>query len=275
MKTEYVMCNLCGVEDSIPWESKNGINIVQCRRCGLVYSNPRPTRRELLNYYKEEYFLEGNYAENPERLEMYEIEIKKMIDIIGRVGRFLDVGCAYGAFLDKLPSGFEKYGVELSQEAVEFGKKRFNLDIRQGTLDNPIFESGYFDVVHLRGVIEHLQDPCGNIREANRILKDDGWLIVSTTPNIDSPCARFYKERFRLVIPQEHIYYFSPHTIARLLKKAGFKIEKILYPYVNTPYSSIAKDFIHFLWNKFTKERESPPFWRSVMTIYSKKGESI
>jgi hypothetical protein len=62
---EHAACNLCGADDAkllyrqrderlrvddIEW------NLVQCRRCGLGYLDPRPTREEVAAYYPESYF---------------------------------------------------------------------------------------------------------------------------------------------------------------------------------------------------------------------------
>lgn len=56
---EEVACNLCGsssVRDifvAIDWDSKayESFKIVQCEKCGLIYTNPRPTKEVLYKYY--------------------------------------------------------------------------------------------------------------------------------------------------------------------------------------------------------------------------------
>ena len=64
----------------------------------------------------------GDYDGDAKRKKMYEIEIEEQIKkIVGAAGRFLDVGCAYGAFLNSLPDTFEKYGIEYSKDAAEYG----------------------------------------------------------------------------------------------------------------------------------------------------------
>ena len=52
---EYVKCNLCGFDDTkfilrarsrVTNEGKEFFKLAKCRRCGLVYINPRPEKEE-------------------------------------------------------------------------------------------------------------------------------------------------------------------------------------------------------------------------------------
>ncbi len=267
---EYVTCNLCGADHTRLWGRKQEIDIVECCRCGLVYANPRLDEGELKRYYGAQYFRDGDYAGDELRGRMYEIEVREMLKIIGTHGRFLDVGCAYGRFLSCLPGTFEKYGVEFSEEAAAHAREKFGFDVRVGQLYEAGFDEDFFDMVHFRGVFEHLQDPQRNLEECRRVLKDNGWLLLSTVPNIKSPCGRLYRERFRLVYPREHIYYFSRRTLTRYCEKNGFRIQHVFYPYLGTPYENLWADLLAFITN-YVSGRESPPFFRSVITVYARK----
>ena len=271
MKTEYVPCNICNTDETVVWAKKDGRTIVQCKNCGLVYTNPRPVSEELQRFYSNDYFTGGNYDGDILRKKMYDIEINTQLSkIAGSTGNFLDVGCAYGAFLNSLPGTFHKYGIEFSEDAAQYGLKKSNLRIETGQIRHSKYRDNFFDIIHFRGVIEHLQNPMEDIMASSRLLKPDGYLIISTTPNIASPVARRFRERFRLVMPGEHIYYFSPKTLALLLNKAGFKVKKTFYPYLNTPYANLWSDLASFFINR-REGKDSPPFFRSVMTVYAKK----
>lgn len=270
LEVEYVSCNLCGLDRWERWGEKDGIQIVECLNCGLIYANPRLTREGLIEYYSKQYFEEGNYLEDIKRQKMYEYEIKRMLPVVGTTGRFLDVGCAMGKFLYTLPDTFEKYGVEFSSEAAESARNKFGLNVKYGQISEVEIEGGFYDIVQMRGVIEHLQDPKKDVLCVNKALKREGWFILHQTPNIGGLSGRIYKERFNQVFPREHLYYFSVRTIKELLKKCGFKVEKIYFPYFKTPYASPAKDFISFFLNYF-KGKESPPFYGNMMAVYSRK----
>lgn len=267
---EYVTCALCGADSGAFWARKHGINIVQCRSCGLVYANPRLDGEQLKEYYSATYFSAGDYAADEQRGRMYELDIRDLISTVGSRGRFLDVGCAYGRFLSYLPDTFQKYGVEYSEQAAAQGRERFGLDIRVGQLHEVPFEDDFFDVVHFRGVLEHLQNPQRDLEVCGRIVKQGGWLVLSTVPNVTGPCGRIYKERFKLVFPREHLYYFSRATLSRFCEQNGFRVERVCYPYLGTPYESVWKDMVAFVTN-YVRGLESPPFFRSVITVYARK----
>lgn len=59
---EYVNCNLCGIDDSklilVGSDLLNQVfpekfTVVQCKNCGFIYTNPRPTKSDLKKYYPD------------------------------------------------------------------------------------------------------------------------------------------------------------------------------------------------------------------------------
>jgi len=270
LQIEHIHCNLCGQDRWKKWCEKDDIQIVRCLNCGLIYANPRPNRESLTNYYSKAYFDEGEYLEDVKRQKMYEFEIAKMMNIVEAKGRFLDVGCAMGKFLNVLPDTFEKFGIEFSNAAVEQARKRFGLNVRCGQLSEVGIEENFYDIIQMRGVLEHLPDPSKEVACVHSALKKDGWFILHQTPNISSLSGRLYKERFNQVFPGEHLYYFSVKTIKKLLVKYGFRVKKINFPYFNTPYANPVKDTILFVKN-FFNGKESPPFYGNMIAVYSRK----
>lgn len=267
---EYVSCNLCGADDTSLWGEKVNIKIVKCRKCGLMYCNPRPTNDELQSFYNEDYFSEGCYEENAQRQKMYEIEIDEIKQKIGDSGRFLDVGCAVGKFLHTLPDTFEKFGVEFSEAASKIGREKFGLNITTGQIRTLELQDEYFDVVQMRGVLEHSQDPYEDLCAINRVLKKNGIFRLSQLPNISSICGRLFRAKFNQVKPGEHLYYFSPKTIKLMLKKSGFVVEWMSFPYLGTPYESLGKDIVNMA-AYLLSGKESPAFFGNMIILYARK----
>lgn len=267
---ENVVCNLCGVDNAVFWGEKSGIRIVRCRLCGLIYCNPRLDNEELQRFYSQEYFSEGHYEEDVLRQKMYEIEISEVMKNIATQGRFLDVGCAMGKFLHTLPASFEKHGLEFSEAAAEFGRNKFGLNIVTGQIRHAVFPEAYFDIIQMRGVLEHSQNPIEDLVQIRKLLKDDGVLRISQLPNIGSLCGRWFKTGFNQVKPKEHLYYFTEDTIRKLLKKTGFLVKRISFPYLNTPYASLCRDILHMATYKMQK-KDSPPFFGNMMILYAQK----
>ncbi|MDD5657777.1 MAG: class I SAM-dependent methyltransferase [Elusimicrobia bacterium] len=266
-----VACNLCGRDDSETWgRPKDGLRLVRCRNCGLIYVNPRPTPEALADYYRKDYFEGGNYAEDVLRERMYRMEIARMLPWIGSRGRFLDVGCAMGKFLSVLPDTFEKRGVEFSSDAVRHARESFGLDVRVGQLSEVGIERGHYDVVQMRGVIEHLQDPRREVREVRLALKPKGWFVLNQTPDLGGLAGCLYRERHNQVKPREHLYYFTKATLSRLLTEEGFIVRNVWRPYWGTPYAAPWRDFPVFLFN-LVSGRECPAFPGNMIAVYAQK----
>jgi methionine biosynthesis protein MetW len=97
----------------------------------------------------------------------------------------LDAGCGDGRFTQVIKKSLnrEVKGLEYSKEGIAFCKKK-GLDVRFADFNDKIpFSDKSFDVIYAGEVIEHLYDPDKFLQECYRVLKDDGYLII-TTPNL-------------------------------------------------------------------------------------------
>ncbi len=228
---EYVRCNLCGADDYVVvyrsdvdlyrQSDPNNLNcrIVKCRRCGLVYANPREATALLADIYREvedDKYLEqkpakdASYRWNLNRLERYV-----------RGGRLLDVGCGHGFFLSLLePARWERLGIEPAHAAARYGRERLGLDIKEVFLADDDLPAGYFDAVTMFHVMEHVADPLRDLKLVYDVLKPGGYLYVEF-PDFSSVFARWRKRRWWYVM-RFHTYYFNRRTATRMLARAGF-----------------------------------------------------
>lgn len=241
---ERAVCNLCGADDtSVLFEGRDRLHgldgsftFVRCRRCGLMYLNPRPTREEMVCYYPPEYesfcrAIEDEPSTIKRWLLKYGIQRRcRAIIAHKKRGRLLDVGCATGIFLAEMRQHgeWELHGVETNQEAAAYARTRFGLDIFIGELEEASYPNCYFDVITLWDVLEHLPDPRSALLEIRRILKPDGILLIQV-PDANSLEARLFGRFWiGLDIPR-HLYLFSMHTLNALLQQAGFEAREIEY----------------------------------------------
>ena len=74
--------------------------------------------------------------------------------------------------------------------------------------------------------MEHLPDPAPFLREAHRLLKDDGKVAI-TVPNYRSLTQRLLGRRDRYVCV-EHLNYFTRDTAGRLMERNGFTVERTM-----------------------------------------------
>jgi SAM-dependent methyltransferase len=105
--------------------------------------------------------------------------------------RVLDAGCGagYGAALLANDPNNDVTGLDASAEAVAWAGEHYqasNLRFAQGDVTALRDPDASYDLVTAFEVIEHLQDAEGFLREAQRVLRPSGVLLVST------PNRRFY-----------------------------------------------------------------------------------
>lgn len=75
-------------------------------------------------------------------------------------------------------------------------------------------------------MLEHLRDPAHELNEVLRILRPLGTLYL-TTPNFRSLSRRILGDRWRIVEYPEHLMYFSPRPLSRLLDDVGLRPRRI------------------------------------------------
>ena len=273
MKTEIkTNCRLCQNNSFNIWGVRDNLTLYQCSNCELVFFFPYPTQEELDAFYNDQYHSERGYNGEGEagqlRKEMYKLDIIDLEKKISVRGRFLDVGCAEGIFLSLLNQDWEKYGIDISQDAIEKASHKENVIAENKDISK--MKNGFFDIIHLRGVLEHLLDPLQFVLQANLKLRENGFLVLSNTPNIDGIVPRLFRGRFKLVLPNEHVNYFSKRSMQVLLERGGFALKEITYPYFKTPYCSFVKDLIRIPVNLITGKMP-PPFWGNIFTVYAQK----
>ncbi|MBU4561235.1 methyltransferase domain-containing protein [bacterium] len=222
---EYVKCGLCGADDTRLVTIEDSFKIVRCKRCGLIYLNPRPKEEDLLEFYGDFFSTDEKSVSQWSRLmgKVYK-ETKRNIEREYSSGKLLDMGCGLGLFL-KLwdPKKWELFGMDISKKAVEYAKSK-GLNVREGSLEKAGFSNDYFDVITMFYVLEHLPNPLKVLKEVRRVLKKDGLLVVRTPQSISAErFLKFFGVRRNLFHPPMHLYDFSTEILREFLLKAGFK----------------------------------------------------
>lgn len=111
------------------------------------------------------------------------------------------------------------------------------------------FGDDYFDNVIAGDVIEHLENPSHFLREVNRVLKKGGRFILST-PHANDWWTTLHNWFFRKWIndpdPGEHLQNWTILDMIRLLKKNGFKVDRLEGFYMHFPKFNIHIRMRHF-----------------------------
>lgn len=137
----------------------------------------------------------------------------------------LEVGIGRGELLAvALELGLEVDAVEIVLGAAQKIANVLNLPIWAGDFLNYAPGKTY-SIITMGDVIEHVINPELALRNAYRLLEDDGVLWLST-PNYRSSFSRMMKFSDPMWMEPYHISYFSKSGLERLAAKCGFGVHE-------------------------------------------------
>lgn len=199
----YILCSICGsyLQNPIP-------SVEYLTECYLTqnlgYKKPtfhtddHPTAKHITN------LLEGILLVILRNISS-RIDTIELKPTLPPPAKILEIGCSHGARLSDLKKhGYEVKGIDLSQESVDFAKKR-GLDVECVSIETCSFPENSFDIVIMSMVLEHIREPINIISQISKWIKPGGELLISI------PCAdgfefKMYKEYCYVVQPPYHIF---------------------------------------------------------------------
>lgn len=244
---EHVSCYLCGEDDHEHFikaqEDLTGkpgwFNFVKCRRCGLVYQEPRVDMAHIGAYYDEEYIAHrkrkdwgilqpvydwamGKYDRDKDEL------ISDFVQLDGS-SQVLDVGCAVGTFLTAMQ---DRYGCQIS--GVDFKDCSYypgfdRIKFYQGLFYEQDFGDARYDLITMWHFLEHDYDPMRSLRTARELLTPQGRLIIEV-PRLDSVSFALYKERWPGLQAPQHTVLFDKEHLLAAVRAQGLEVVEYL-PY--------------------------------------------
>jgi 2-polyprenyl-3-methyl-5-hydroxy-6-metoxy-1,4-benzoquinol methylase len=223
-----VSCPLCGSDEHEQLFVKHGFTFVRCPECELVFSNPQVDESLVVAEYRggTSNDLWVDVLTSPRQLELDRGKFGSILDELEPYrggGRLLDVGCSIGLFLDLARErGWDGLGIEFGERALRHAREKLGLEVLDVPLEDAGFADASFDAVALLSVIEHVNEPRQLMRELRRVLRPGGALYL-ITPNVESLACRLLHERAATFDGRNHLVYFSPRTIRRVLSEAGFE----------------------------------------------------
>lgn len=225
---ELAHCDVCGSDASTPFLRRGALGIVRCLGCGVHYTSPRLTAAERAELYSEGYFTNPDngygYTDYIREAPLHLLTAWRRLEEIEKrhaPGSLLEIGCAAGLslFLAR-ERGWAVRGLETSQAMVRFARERLGLDVRRfdAETENP---EGCHDVILLDDVLEHLSSPRALVRRLRDHLAPGGMLALKT-PNAAGLAPRLLGRRWFHFKPDEHLHFFDPPSMRRVLEQEGF-----------------------------------------------------
>ena len=216
--------------------SKQSFEIWECQNCTARFTQNIPSPSSVSKYYKSDQYIshsdtrEGVVNKLYHRVRKITIRQKrKLIEKVSgtKTGKILDVGAGTGFFAQEMQkSGWEVLALEPDESAREKAAQS-NITLKDLTELNSL-QHGYFDVITLWHVIEHVHELHAYIDQFRKILKPSGNLIIAV-PNFTSDDAKHYGIYWAAYDVPRHLYHFSPDSMKLLMKNHGMEVIKT-YP---------------------------------------------
>jgi len=193
---------------------RGDVVLYRCAACHVVSARPAdgvdPAGRYATHYDR---------AEPPPPDAQYAAWLRRAEALVGR-GRLLEVGAGSGGFVRAaLARGWRVDATEVSASGLA-RLRATEATVHAGDLLAACLPARAFDLVVCLEVLEHLPAPVAHLIELSRVTRPGG-LLLATTPNFDGLSRRVLGLRWRVVAP-EHLVYFTPRTLARAIRTAGF-----------------------------------------------------
>lgn len=204
----------------------------KCISCHFLFTANAPKQAEIGRYYASDAYISHTDSNKGLVENLYQVVRKrtlagkrKLIDqwFKKEKGTILDYGCGTGAFLHEMKShGWQIKGIEpdagARQKAEQINGIAIGLPEDLSTLSD-----GFFDVITMWHVLEHVHDVHEVVEQLKRLLKTNGMLIVAV-PNYTCYDAIHYGSNWAAYDVPRHLYHFSPVAMNRLMAKHGLHI---------------------------------------------------
>lgn len=253
-----------------------GCDIVKCHACSIVYAHKRLNSSGLSKYWND--YLSRVHLHNKRLVEQRNIMYQLDYDLINKYisnGNVLDVGCGKGDFLQLFKNnGFTVEGVEYGHEAAIEAARRFT--IYEGEFDS-LNLIGKYDLIIFRGVLQYLPNPKSYLNKAFSLLKPKGIIFITAQPNLNSFCAKLFKENFSLAVTGADFIGYNKDVLNLYMSQQGFELLNETFFYEETPYANIKDDVIRVAEAiKLVSEgkptnQKSPAFWGNMLSLIYKK----
>jgi 2-polyprenyl-3-methyl-5-hydroxy-6-metoxy-1,4-benzoquinol methylase len=228
--------------------SKETFTIVKCSKCDLAFTNPIPEIKDLGKYYESKEYISHTNNNKGWFNTLYQIarliNIKSKLKTIGyKKGNLLEIGSGTGELIDACKkAGWKITGIEPSMKARKNAKDNLNLELFEH-IDQAKLKDKSQDIIMMWHVLEHIPNLKETTQKINRLLKDDGRLIIAV-PNYKSYDANHYKENWAAYDVPRHLLHFNKNTMAKVLNRAGLKVVKTKAMWLDSLYVSMLSEKI-------------------------------
>ncbi|MBU6142090.1 methyltransferase domain-containing protein [Patescibacteria group bacterium] len=209
--------------------------------------------------------------------------------------KILDFGCGSGLFVEELAGiGYDPYGIDISSEAIAFGRSRGIKNIKTISSHKVEFDNNTFDAILALDVLEHLENEDWAIKEIERVLKPGGFFIIMVPAfmflwGVQDEVSHHYRRytRHQLLSKIEQVssiqsvrstyfntFLFPPIALVRLMSRL-FHIRSRESDFnMNSPFLNKLFSFI-FNAERYVLKKINFPFGVSILVITRKEKDPV
>lgn len=222
-------CPACASERRAIRLERFGRKVMQCLDCDIGYVDAFP--KDTGDVYSNEGYIatqQTGYLENvdyrKQRFAMERLEIiRRHLKRGSKGARLLDVGCGTGWFLEVArDQGYVVSGIEIGRDLAQYTSQKLGATIHTVPLTE-LSPDEKFDVITLFDVLEHVTDPRALLGSIHSHLNPEGIALLFT-PNLDSVGIALLGERSSLIMPAEHLFYFTPTSLCKLIEETPLEV---------------------------------------------------
>lgn len=199
--------------------------ICRCSRCSLEFMRPlvlTDVHDRMMESVDDAEMFNSNVLRTLHKRLIIAPEIAKVRKLLGKNDfSMLDVGCGTG-WISRIwgDSGAQVTGLEPSQPRAKIAQQRGVrvLSCYAEDLDS----DEHFDLIVVRHVLEHLEDPVKVLRDFASRLTTNGLLLI-IVPNIDCIGRKLFNTNWTWVLPW-HCNFFNQYSLSSLLDLSGYDI---------------------------------------------------
>jgi ubiquinone/menaquinone biosynthesis C-methylase UbiE len=161
------------------------------------------------------------WYDSPEGRSLYESELRCLRPLVAASpGPILEIGVGTGRFAMHFPG---VTGIDPSLKALKMAEKRGVKPVH-GFGENLPFADETFGCIFIIVTLCFVEEPLAVLREAKRVMKKDGRIIIGLVPK-DSPWGALYEEKKRAGHPfYRNAGFHTFREIENMLQAAGLKI---------------------------------------------------
>jgi 2-polyprenyl-3-methyl-5-hydroxy-6-metoxy-1,4-benzoquinol methylase len=235
---EKVNCIVCNSKDfkKLSEKDRHGLfsQVVICKNCGLVQTNPRMKIKSYKKFYDKEYrklyvseelsmqeFFQNQYNRCP---LIYDF-IKAALNVEIKNKFIVEIGTGAGGILKYFEEkGNKIYGLDLGSKYLKLGQRK-GMHLEVGGVEKLKYLKNKPDIILYCHVLEHTLNPIKELEIAKKYLKKNGIIYIEV-PSIEGLTMSSCKSDFLKYLQNAHTYHFTLPSLTNCIKKAGFSIIK-------------------------------------------------